>query len=296
MKKSSPAAVFVAASFGAATALACLQVGPGDTVVPIDLDAVPLPPIRDRRPMLTFTPPKDSNQLPADIFKLHVHVAVEAVKVSMPLLNGSIAEIGGRVTTDPKGDFKDMIRQFEADPAKHTSPEERSDYGAALVFAGRFDDAIAVLVQLERDYPGRYATAANLGTAYELAGDVPRALEWIKTGIARNRNSHDGTEWLHVAILECKLKLAKDPAWLRHHHVLDGCEDKDRLTREVALEYQLNERLYFIKNDDPIMCDLLYEAARTTNNPTKRRYFLEQVGRFGNIRDNEVQELRAAPI
>ena len=234
--------------------------------------------------------PKDS--LPADVFKLHVHIATEPLQLEIPLLDGTVKKMpAGKTVSDPQGDFRSIINRYETDPAQHASYDERIDYGAALLFAGRYGDAVIILVQLEKDFPGKYATASNLGTAYELTGEVDKALEWIKTGMARNANSHDGTEWLHVAILETKQKLKTDPTWLARNSVLDGSKALSREIKERALEYQLNERLYFIHENDPIMCDLMYQAALITTDSAKKAYFLRQVPRFGNIRDNELRKL-----
>jgi len=49
----------------------------------------------------------------------------------------------------------------------------------------------------------------DLGTAYELAGKNEPALRWIREGLRRNPNSHKGTEWLHVKILEAKIEQEK---------------------------------------------------------------------------------------
>jgi hypothetical protein len=132
-------------------------------------------------------------------------------------------------------------------------------------------EAIAILESIERQHPGEYVVAANLGTAYELAANDREALRWITEGIRRNPESHYGTEWLHVRILEAKIALAADPAWLETHTVLgldfgtaaapktpsrwpDG---QDFGSTARALEYQLRERTGFVKPPDPIVGELL---------------------------------------
>ena len=82
-------------------------------------------------------------------------------------------------------------------------------------------EAIELLEELEKKSPGQYAVAANLGTAYELNGDNRKALEWIKKGVERNPESHFGTEWLHVKILEAKIAIEQNPEWLSNHSVLE---------------------------------------------------------------------------
>jgi tetratricopeptide (TPR) repeat protein len=134
--------------------------------------------------------------------------------------------------------------------------------------------AIPLLQKNEDESPDQYSTAANLGTAYELAGDNENALKWINEGIRRNPESHEGTEWLHALILETKLRLEKEPDYLKTHRIISLPEKFSAKTkvnaggadREVsqiawALGYQLRERVVFVKPPDPIVADLLYTYA-----------------------------------
>lgn len=94
-------------------------------------------------------------------------------------------------------------------------PDAFNNLAAVLIRANRPAPAARLLESLEATHPGRYSTAANLGTAYELLGRNQDALRWIREGIARNPDSHEGTEWLHVRILEAKLAAGErgpDPA------------------------------------------------------------------------------------
>jgi tetratricopeptide (TPR) repeat protein len=240
---------------------------------------------------MRMLPPRDPAQLPADLFKLHIDIKLSPLTIDLPLLGGQTPVTLTRETRDAQGDFNAIIRAFEAAADKAHTDAERNDYAAALLFAGRFSDAVPVLEALERDHPGQYATASNLGTAYELVGDLDQAKVWIAKGVERNPESHVGTEWLHLAILDTKQKLKTDPNWLRTHSVFDGVKDRSRAEIAHALEYQLNERLYFIRHDDLVMCDLMYQAAVTTDDAAKRAYFLKQVSRFGPIRDYQVRKL-----
>lgn len=158
--------------------------------------------------------------------------------------------------------------------------ENRNNLAVTLIHLGSVKEAIPILEELERKHPGQYFTAANLGTAYELSGENQKALDWIKEGVNRNKDSHFGTEWLHVKILEAKLAMEKDPDWLKNHSVLgvdfsageDSQQPKrsatDHLGRqrslteiEDALIYQLHERLEFVKPPDPIVADLLFDLS-----------------------------------
>jgi hypothetical protein len=166
--------------------------------------------------------------------------------------------------------------QMERELRGQTSFSNRNDYAVALILLNRAPEAISLLQVLEKEKPGDYYIAANLGTAYELAGENENALKWIQEAIRRNSESHDGTEWLHVKILEAKLAHPKDSRYFQGASVLKVeptavRSDTDLLTignekrtvKDVkrAIEYQLKERLQFVKDADPSVASLLFDYA-----------------------------------
>lgn len=155
-----------------------------------------------------------------------------------------------------------------------TTYQTLSDYATMLIFLQETAKGKSILAGIEKRHPGLYNTAINLGTAYELLGQNDSALYWIKRGLEINPGSHDGSEWIHVRVLEAKIALGKQPAWLRYHTVLGydfGEEDAPEdifWGRDSAglllirqLSYQLKERLFFVKAPDPTVADLLFTLA-----------------------------------
>ena len=181
----------------------------------------------------------------------------------------------------------------------NTALERRNNTAVDMIYRGRISEAIEALKELEAEQPGDYITAANLGTAYELAGKNEDALNWIKEAIRRNAGSHWGTEWLHVDILEAKLKAANDPEFFQAHSVLDldhqqirsinsevlaGGERRRVLEIADALDYQLRERLRFVKSSDPGVASLLYDYAAiqaATHSLESARELLKMARSFG---------------
>ncbi|RBP39006.1 hypothetical protein DES53_11029 [Roseimicrobium gellanilyticum] len=150
------------------------------------------------------------------------------------------------------------------------------------------------LEAVEKAHPGHYYTAANLGTAYELSGDDEKALQWILEGIRRDPDAHMRTEWLHVRILEAKIKLKSDPAWLERNSIsgidfgavkksgyklttLQGALNGAELHK--SLWTQLSVRMLFVEPQDPIVAQLLYELA-LVEAQTK---FLEEAKEYLNL-------------
>jgi len=147
--------------------------------------------------------------------------------------------------------------------------EDYSDYGAMLIYNGQYLEGKQVFQEIESKLPGLYATAANLGTTYELLGMNDSAYFWINKALAINPKSHQGSEWIHLKILEAKIKSNNDPKYFQSHSILsldfgetETPENKSKLDLEVLrdqLYHQLNERMTFIKPQDLIVGQLLFD-------------------------------------
>jgi tetratricopeptide (TPR) repeat protein len=170
-------------------------------------------------------------------------------------------------------DLKAEGSRMEADLRNATDFDDRCDYSVAMMYLDRSKEAINLLQKLEQEKSGQYAVAANLGTAYELSGNNEAALFWIKEGIRRNPASHAGTEWLHAKILEVKIARAQEPAAFNQQTVLGlrpesiggkiTVDGQNFSPAEIAdaIQYQLQERVQFVKPPDPIVASLLFDYA-----------------------------------
>ena len=142
-----------------------------------------------------------------------------------------------------------------------------SDYALVLILQGKYEDGKNSYLEIEKIKPGRYATASNLGTVYELLGDDKNALKWIKKAIKINPGSHHDSEWLHVKILEAKIKgetfVTSD--FLLNTNFGNATIPTSNLSKDelwnlkITLVYQLNERMTFIKPENKIMAQLLFD-------------------------------------
>lgn len=155
--------------------------------------------------------------------------------------------------------------------------QEKEKSAMKELLTGDVHKALTLFLDLENSNR-EYASAANLGTAYELNGDNQNALKWIKEGVKRNPNSHHKTEWLHVLILEAKINLEKNPDYYNGKRVLEladtlpakendvfftyNGQNFNRFEVEMALAYQLFERTVFVKPKDLIVADLLFSLSR----------------------------------
>lgn len=176
---------------------------------------------------------------------------------------------------------------------KTGSLEAYSEYGALLIFTGEFEKARKVYLEIESKEPGLYATASNLGTAYELLGKLDSASIWISEGIKRNPVSHDGSEWIHVNILAFKSGelMALNNSILGLDFGTDTIPvapdglSKDSLYKiSEHIIYQLQERLFFVKSPSQEVAHLYHDYAMIlalTNNLEEARGALKEAKKFG---------------
>lgn len=142
-----------------------------------------------------------------------------------------------------------------------------SDYSICLMQAGKKEEALKILQELYSKYPGEYQLASNLGTAYELNGQNDSALKYIRRGMELNPAEHEGSEWVHVSILETKIQLAKNPDYLKTYRVLNLTEAQLNDTVVASqIELQLRERFPFCPGPDLIMAQLITDLADITMN------------------------------
>ncbi len=177
-----------------------------------------------------------------------------------------------------------LSRAAKTVQAARAQPDFRNltNLGVLLIYQGQYDLAARHFLFVEQRFPGHHETAANLGTALELSGYDEVALKWIRIGIRRNAHEHQGSEWLHARILQAKISLARDPAYLNSHSVVgiafgpglvpalppdsdlpagnDGLPLKP-WDLDQALSYQLHERTQFVPPKDPIVANLLLDWA-----------------------------------
>ena len=147
-----------------------------------------------------------------------------------------------------------------------------------LIYAHQYDQAIQIFKQIEKSHPNLAKTAANLGTAYELAGQSEKAKYWIEQGMQRDPNIHHGSEWIHVKILDAKIQQQKDATWIQHHDVLgldfgQAAEPKAKVKTvqfqkqhydldKILLhsQIQMDQRLRFVDRD-PITAQIIFNMA-----------------------------------
>ena len=145
------------------------------------------------------------------------------------------------------------------------SLEYYSDYAAALTYLQDYQNAKNIYEEIERLSPNLYTTASNLGTIYELIGKPDSALIWIKKSIEINPESHNGSEWIHIKILEHKL--SEKSNFKGSILQLDFGNGKlplnskkyDLEKLKIHIWHQLQERTTFVKPKNKIVGNIYFD-------------------------------------
>jgi tetratricopeptide (TPR) repeat protein len=215
------------------------------------------------------------------LFLLMGQSAQSCINEYRALLNGDVTFTDGfnaaPVARFDKSNKKYLLQQLDEAEKRYQKSrtiEDYSDYGSMLIYTGNYLKAKSIYLEIEKKSPGRYQTAANLGTTYELLGQNDSALYWIKKAVKIFPNSHNGSEWIHVKILEAKVKANGDENYLWTHSILSldfGNEEipknKNKLNLiqlQNQLYFQLRERMSFIKPKDPVIAQLLFDLGNVT--------------------------------
>lgn len=204
----------------------------------------------------------------------NIHYFKDSIRVNMKLESWRENEI-----------MKKALEKFSLKYQTDKSLDTSRDYGFLLLLTGDYTKAVQVFLDIEKRGLGNEMTAANLGTAYEMMGQHKNALYWVKTSFKRNSTYHNqGTEWLHVKILEAKIQLEKNPNWLDNNTIIGiptetlvkkyksgeppmhrGLQVTDFMgnTHDYksvvrALTYQIKEYTFYAKPPNAVLADLLH--------------------------------------
>jgi tetratricopeptide (TPR) repeat protein len=166
-----------------------------------------------------------------------------------------------------KDDFEDGIKQLDSLYITTKDIDYLSDKGLLLILLERYEEAIKLYLEIEKIKPNRYSTASNIGTAYELIGQNENALKWIKKSLELDPKSHNNSEWIHVKILEAKIKGEQfyTATFLLNTEFGSDTLPRSHMTKQQlqdlsdALYYQLNERISFVKPKEKIVAQLLFD-------------------------------------
>lgn len=199
-----------------------------------------------------------------------------------------VAEDGAGQPVAP-GVYERRVGEYLVNPAYAGSHARRILFADALLHLGRIREAIGFLTETEVAFPDAYINALYLGLAHEIAGDLKTARHWVARTIERNVDARGGSEWLHLAMIDAKLALARDPAWLRTHSVLANNTHRTAEAILEAIRIQLAVRGDFGLPVDMVVCDLYFEAGVCASSVAARQGYFARSLAIGNLRRGEIE-------
>jgi tetratricopeptide (TPR) repeat protein len=178
-----------------------------------------------------------------------------------PLLNNAGYVVFSRTFSVKNADSL-LVSQFHLDSIAVYNYDKRTKIAVLLTQFGRLDEALVIFEKLYNERQNDYIAVVNLGTIYELVGELDSAKALIVKAIRLNPHSHEDSEWFHVKVLEAKLALQNDPNWLLNHQVMNlskklNNEKTMALIRQIT--HQLHERLPFTGTPNLLITNVLNE-------------------------------------
>jgi tetratricopeptide (TPR) repeat protein len=157
---------------------------------------------------------------------------------------------------------------------KSNNDDIHTDLGAYMIYDGRYQAAIDYMHAYVKLKSSNYSFCSNIGVAHELVGNLDSALYFTQKGLDINPNSHGGSEWIHIKILEAEIAISKDKNWLESNSIFDFPIAKDSVPTVFPKDFdikafvyqcgdQLEERSFFVRkeNQDPVFSQvILYYA------------------------------------
>ena len=84
--------------------------------------------------------------------------------------------------------------------------DETADLGALYLRLGQVDRAIAVLVPAQRRLPGHFRLSANLGTAWQMRGDLSQSIACLEQAVRLAPEKNRQAEALHLKLVRARLR------------------------------------------------------------------------------------------
>jgi tetratricopeptide (TPR) repeat protein len=134
----------------------------------------------------------------------------DTIKMERTRFPGTLELITGKFLRHSPEFYKwrieNRIKRLESDP---TNPALLDDLAVAYDKTDQHDKAIATALKTDKLHPGRYETAANLGTFYFHSGKLTEGIPYIDAALKINPDAHFGREKYQKLLVEYVLQRRK---------------------------------------------------------------------------------------
>mgnify|MGYP000881321941 CR=1 FL=1 len=194
-------------------------------------------------------------------------------------------------------DSAHLIKQLQlAQERMNKAPDDKkheaiSDYCAYLLKSGRHKEALPMLENLQRLHPKEYSINANLAVAYELDGQLEKALSFLKYSLRLDPYSHQRSEWVHEQILIAAILARQQPENFAQQSIFTLPKGA---TEEIAAQiaYQLQERVPLTPSPNPLLSKVLEETAQYFRQNVSLEWAIEYYAMAIGYSNDDVTKIR----
>jgi tetratricopeptide (TPR) repeat protein len=190
-----------------------------------------------------------------------------------------------------EGELRHYISEFYPIPEKNKR-KQIINVAIAYVYLGKYKEALELSKELIRDYPKEYNIVITHAVCLELNGNLRDALTYMQKAVNMNPESHRGSEWIHIKILEHLIaKKPQNASVLELDFGNDSIPNLSNSTPEldidayvVQLEFQLEDRGYFVDTTNILYGSLMFDFANlvyASGNKVKSLESFKECRRYG---------------
>ncbi len=108
----------------------------------------------------------------------------------------------------------DDIKNAKEGPERNRLIDDRYKFinnkARCLIYLNKIDEALNILLKLEKAWPGESIVAENIATCYDLKSDYSKAVKWIETSTDRNQMAKYSNLWVYKKIIVARNEFSKD--------------------------------------------------------------------------------------
>ncbi len=109
--------------------------------------------------------------------------------------------------------YAESLNKLESEArTRKLTADEFADYGALLIRFGKYERAVEVLRPAARQFPRHFHLAANLGIAWQLAGDLEQAEFALSDAVELAPANERAAEAAHLKLVKLRRREGKAPA------------------------------------------------------------------------------------
>lgn len=113
--------------------------------------------------------------------------------------------------TPLRKEYTDAVARLEKTAKERAlTPDEAADLGAVYVRLGQLDKAIDLLRTAQRAHPNHFRVNANLGTAWQLRGDLAQAALCLEQSVQLSPGKFQKGEEYHLKLVRGRLRADKN--------------------------------------------------------------------------------------